>query len=299
MSEQREEIALGKRDLTLAAVVAVAKRNARVIINEPERKRITDTSKELKDDIESALDWCKDETSRSGLELKQRMMYGTTTGFGELKTQLIQNHNDAKELQENIILSHAAGVGPLFDHETARAIMLVRANTLASGYCGVSVEIVDQLLAMIENDVWPSIPEQGSVGASGDLAPLAHLGLGLIGKGEVWLSGNGPFANLAELIKQNPEVKGLSEKLELSYKEGLSLVNGLSVMTALGALVHADAVNLVEWADVIGAVTFESLLGGSRAFDELVFKVYGHEGAKTTASRMRKMIQGSELINRC
>ena len=299
MNGQRQ-IALGGRDLTLEDVLAVARGSAKVTIKEPDKERIAESSRALKKQVADTL---ADKTNRSPLQLKQRIMYGTTTGFGELKTEILKDPDSAKRLQENLVLSHAAGVGPLFDRETTRAIMLLRANTLATGYCGISLEVVEQLLALIENEVWPSIPEQGSVGASGDLAPLSHLALGLIGQGEVWRraeNGHERFDSLAKLTEVYPDLKHtIRNKLDLGYKDGLALINGLSVMTGIGVLAHADAKNLLAWADAIGAVTLESLLGCSRAFDDIVFTVYGHQGARTTAATIKNMIDRSELINRC
>jgi histidine ammonia-lyase len=189
------------------------------------------------------------------------------------------------------------GVGPIFDSETTRAIMLLRANTLSFGYCGVRLEVVRQLVNMLNQYVYPCIPEQGSVGASGDLAPLAHLALGLIGKGKVRYKDEKTYDNLTELTEEHTEVKELNPDLELSYKEGLALVNGLTVTTGIGVLAYADAMSLVNWADVIGAVTLESIIGSSRAFDEIVFTRYGHPGAKKSAAIVREMIKGSQLIN--
>ncbi|HJZ67202.1 MAG TPA: aromatic amino acid lyase, partial [Blastocatellia bacterium] len=263
-------------------------------------------------------------------ELKQKMIYGVTTGFGALKNNFITDSQTALRLQENLIPSHACGVGPEFDEQTTRAIMLLRANTLASGYCAVTVGITQQLVEMLNRKVYPCIPEQGSVGASGDIAPLAHLALGLIGKGKIKYRGE-RFANLAELknlgaqaarlpVRESdasPTLAGeptaltgldrIQAEIELSYKDGLALLNGISVMTAVGVLAFADSINLVEWADAIAAVTLESILGSSRAFDEIVFTVYGRRsgskklgraGARTSAARIREMIRGSELINR-
>jgi histidine ammonia-lyase len=297
------------KSLTLEDVVAVARSNTRVEIRIETKHRLMDTSRDLKDTVEGTLAWVRLRTKKDkeakgfGREMKRRMIYGTTTGFGELKTKYIKEPKKAKDLQRNIVLSHASGVGPELDRDTIRAIMLLRANTLASGYSGVRPIVVEQLAAFLNADVYPSIPEQGSVGASGDLAPLAHLALGLIGEGRVNYRKTNkkstqvlPFDNLAKLKDEHPGV-GVRRRIQLSYKEGLALVNGLTVMTGIAALAFADARNLLEWADVIGAATLEGILGSSRAFDKLVFTVYEHEGASTSAGNVRGMIAGSALIN--
>ncbi|HEY0377204.1 MAG TPA: histidine ammonia-lyase [Pyrinomonadaceae bacterium] len=295
---QADPISIKWRDLTIKDVLNVARRNAKVKISEETIDKLSQTSEWLKNYVEQILKELE-ERKKAGEKLtdaesKQRMIYGVTTGFGELKSKYITDPDKAKQLQRNIVLSHASGVGTEFDQETTRAIMLLRAHILASGHCGVRPEVVQQLETFLNLDIYPSIPEQGSVGASGDLAPLAHLALGLIGEGPVNYGGE-QFDKLSTLKVEHPELE--VQSLELSYKEGLALVNGLTVMTGIGILAHADAKNLVEWADVIGAVTLESILGSSRAFDRIVFTVYGHEGAGISAAKIRQMIEGSELIN--
>lgn len=308
MIDQR--IPLDGDRLTIEEVIAVAKRNARVKIAKDAEKKLRQTSNELITYVEDILgrldkseeiETANDRETGNKLLLKQKMMYGTTTGFGDLKTKRITNRAMAKLLQRNIILSHSSGVGPIFDQETTRAIMLLRANILTLGYSGVRPKVLQQIINMLNNDIYPEIPEQGSVGASGDLAPLSHLALGLIGEGPVRLcKGKNAkrFGSLKKLLQSHPEVKGVEESLELSYKEGLALVNGITAMTGVAVLAYTDALNLVEWADVLGAATLEGILGCSRAFDEIVFTVYRHQGAGVSAKRVREMITGSDLINR-
>jgi len=307
MNGHDHHIPIDGKSLTLEKVLAVARQGTKVEIAKEAKKTLVRTSNDLKRSVKRTFAWLEKRSAREkkskdyGLLLKQRMMYGTTTGFGDLKTITIKTPGPARKLQTNIVLSHASGVGPSFDRKTTRAIMLLRANTVASGYCGVSLEVVQQLVNMLNHDIYPAIPEQGSVGASGDLAPLAHLALGLIGRAPVKRGEEDDevtFDDLGHLVKIHPELTDVNPSLELSYKEGLALVNGITVMTGVGVLAYADAVNLVEWADVLGAVTLESILGSSRAFDEIVFTVYGHQGAKTSAKRVRDMIVGSGLINR-
>jgi histidine ammonia-lyase len=314
MSGHQEEVIINDEDLTLDKVVKVARSNARVKVANEIIDKLTRTSRDLINYVEQTFAEIKKDKEEgrepTDLERKQKMMYGTTTGFGALKDNHVEDPDRAKQLQERIIRSHACGVGPNFDRETTRAIMLLRAKTLASGYCGVRPEIVRQIEGMLNQDIRPCIPEQGSVGASGDLAPLAHLALGLVGVGPVTYKDGEheqSFNNLAQLKEQHPSLDGIQAEIPLSYKEGLALVNGLTVMTGIGVMAQADAENLLEWADLIGATTLESLLGSSRAFDRIVFddptgnrpnRIYRHEGARKSAAAVREMIKGSELINR-
>jgi histidine ammonia-lyase len=301
MSARDVKVTVGTNTLTLKQVVNVARQNALVELTEETRATLSRGREELNQYIRETFDWLETKTPEQRespafkLERKQKMMYGVTTGFGEHKTDYMNDPDKAKRLQENVVASHASGVGPPFDPETTRAIMLLRANTLALGHSGVSPDIVKQLVSFLNYGVYPSIPEQGSVGASGDLAPLAHLALALIGKAPI--KHDGREKSLEKLKRDHPELD-INPSLELLPKDGLALVNGLTVMTGIGVLAYADAENLVEWADAIGAVTMESVLGSSRAFDEAVFTVYGHQGAKISAGRVRDMITGSNLINR-
>lgn len=301
MSARDGKVTVGTNTLTLKQVVNVARQNALVELTEETRARLSQGREELNKYIQETFAWLETKTPEQReapafkLERKQKMMYGVTTGFGEHKTDYMNDPDKAKRLQENVVASHASGVGPPFDPETTRAIMLLRANTLALGHSGVSPDIVKQLVSFLNHGVYPAIPEQGSVGASGDLAPLAHLALALIGKAPV--KHDGQEKSLEKLKREHPEFD-INPGLALLPKDGLALVNGLTVMTGIGVLGHADAENLVDWADAIGAVTMESVLGSSRAFDEVVFTVYGHQGAKISAGRVRDMIAGSNLINR-
>lgn len=313
MNSGDSKIILDGASLSLEDVLAVARDDAQVEIAKDAETKVARTSQEFARYVEELCEELKKKKERgekpAPSELKQKMIYGVTTGFGALKNNFITDSKTALRLQENLIPSHACGVGPDFDEQTTRAIMLLRANTLASGYCGVSVAITKQLVEMLNQKVYPCIPEQGSVGASGDIAPLAHLALGLIGTGRIIYRGK-QFAGLAQLKDSHPENRELDRiktEIKLSYKDGLALLNGISVMTGVGVLAYADSMNLVEWADAISAVTLESILGSSRAFDEIVFTVYGRRsgsdklgraGARTSAARIREMIRGSELINR-
>jgi histidine ammonia-lyase len=243
------------------------------------------------------------------IELKKVMIYGVTTGFGAFKQDYFKSEEDALKLQKNLVLSHVCGVGPYFDDETVRAVMLLRAHNLAAGYSGVRPELADRLVEFLNCGLIPLIPEQGSVGASGDLAPLAHLALALIGEEVSAASGkmktlsyNGKeYSSLKEVKRKNPKHAGLrklSDKYDLYFKEGLALLNGTEVMTAAAVLAYQDAWHLLDWADAVGAMTLESILGSSRAFDKVVFSVYRHKGASQSAENVRRLITGSRLVNK-
>jgi histidine ammonia-lyase len=186
----------------------------------------------------------------------KKAVYGLTTGFGKFSSTYISSE-DAKELQLNLIRSHACGVGPPFPEETVRAMMLLRISALALGYSGVRHETVQTMVDMLNKEVIPVIPEQGSLGASGDLAPLSHLSLVLIGEGEAWHRGERIPGD------QAMQAAGIAP-MELAEKEGLALINGTQAMTAVGALACRDAEDLALWADAAAALTCEALRGGAR-----------------------------------
>lgn len=217
----------------------------------------------------------------------ERLVYGVNTGIGKLADKRI-SYDDIKRLQLNLIRSHAAGIGePLSEPET-RAILLLRANVLAKGYSGVRPVVVETLMEMLNRCLHPVIPCRGSVGASGDLAPLAHLALVLIGEGEAIFNGLRMPGNEAM------SKAGIS-LLELEAKEGLSLVNGTQVMLALGLLSLISAERLLDAADVAGALTLEALKGTPVAFDKRVQELRPYPGQILVAERIRGMLEGSEI----
>ncbi|HZF56816.1 MAG TPA: histidine ammonia-lyase [Polyangiaceae bacterium] len=215
-------------------------------------------------------------------------VYGINTGFGALAETRIPEQK-VRALQQNLVRSHACGVGPDLGEPEVRAMMVLRAQVVALGYSGVREEVVDMLLAMCNRGVIPRIPAQGSVGASGDLAPLAHLALTLIGEGEARYEG--VLMPSAEALAK----AGLSP-IELAAKEGLALINGTQYMTALGALALRSALRLCTAADIAGAVSLEALKGSQRPFDPRLMRVRPHPGQETAASNMRALLADSEIM---
>jgi histidine ammonia-lyase len=216
-----------------------------------------------------------------------RPIYGVTTGFGRLADVAV-DQDRIGALQLNLIRSHACGVGPPFDPEVVRAVMVLRANVLAKGYSGVRPELVELLVEMLNRRVHPIIPEQGSVGASGDLAPLSHLALVLVGEGEAEFAGaTMPGAEALRRAGLHP--------VTLQAKEGLALNNGTQVMTGIGALALLGAERILESADVAGAMSLEGLRGTPDAFHPALQSVRPHPGQLTSAERLRRLLAGSEI----
>jgi len=215
--------------------------------------------------------------------------YGINTGFGALAEVRIER-GELERLQRNLVLSHAAGVGAPLAIPEARALMLLRANALAKGLSGIREETLDLLVALLDRGVVPVVPERGSVGASGDLAPLAHLALVLIGEGEA-LAGDPPVRLPArEALRR----AGLAP-VTLAAKEGLALVNGTQAMTAVGAHATLRAERLADLADLAGAMTLEGLLGSHRPFLAEIQAARGQPGQTASAARLRQLLRGSEI----
>ncbi len=213
--------------------------------------------------------------------------YGITTGFGAFKDRVIPREQ-VEQLQRNILVSHAVGVGEPFDMPTVRAIMLIRANTLAMGHSGIRPQTLQLLLDMLNQGVHPVIPEKGSLGASGDLAPLAHMALVLIGEGEAEYQGE--ILPGAEALKR----AGLSP-VTLAAKEGLALTNGTTIMTALGVLETARAERLMQTADIAACLSLEALNGTPQAFDERIHALRPFPRQQECASYLRQLIADSDF----
>ncbi|MFO0618119.1 MAG: histidine ammonia-lyase [Polyangiaceae bacterium] len=216
-------------------------------------------------------------------------VYGINTGFGALAETRIPEAQIVA-LQKNLVRSHACGVGPDLSVAEVRAMMVLRAQVVAMGHSGVRTEIVDLLVALLNAGITPRVPAQGSVGASGDLAPLAHLALVLIGEGEV-LGEHGEHVPAAEALA----AKGI-RPVELQAKEGLALINGTQFMTGLGALALADALALAKVADIAGAISLEALKGTKTPFDERLMRVRPHPGQAACAANLRALLTDSALM---
>ena len=214
----------------------------------------------------------------------EEVVYGITTGFGALATSHI-GKSETEALQYNLIRSHAAGVGDPVPDEVVRAMLLLRARTLSQGHSGVRPVVVRKLLELLEKGMLPVVPWQGSVGASGDLAPFAHLALPLIGEGEVRIDGE---------IRATDQTS--FEPVELLTKEGLSLLNGTEGMAAMGAIAHHHGSNLVIVADIAAALSVEALLGSARPFRPEIHALRPHAGQIASARRIASLLEGSEIV---
>jgi histidine ammonia-lyase len=221
------------------------------------------------------------------LAAAEQPIYGVNTGVGQLADVRIETA-DLEKLQENVVRSHAAGVGEPFAREEVRAMMLIRANGLAKGFSGIRPLVAERICELLNLGVVPIVPSQGSVGASGDLAPLAHIALVLIGEGEAEYGGH-TYAGIKALLRAGVE------PLQLASKEGISLVNGTQAMLALACLQSAAAQILIDTADVVCAMTVDALRGTPRAFDARLHETRPHPGQIESAARLRWFLEGSEI----
>lgn len=263
-------VELTGRDLTLDAVERVALHGENVALSAGARA-VVRSSRKVVEDILS----------------RDEVVYGINTGFGNFRNVVISSR-DLERLQVNLVRSHAAGVGEPFPEDVVRAILLLRINALASGFSGVDPRTLDALVSVLNAGIHPVVPQKGSVGASGDLAPLAHVALVLIGEGEAYYRG--------ERIPGGEALKraGLSP-VALHPKDGLALINGTQVISALLAGAVNRASRLVRSADVIGALTLDTLLGTDVAFDPRIHEARPHAGQIAAARNLRSLLEGSEL----
>jgi histidine ammonia-lyase len=216
--------------------------------------------------------------------------YGINTGFGALAGKRV-NDSDLKQLQRNLVLSHSVGVGNLVPKEISRLMLQLKIHALAIGYSGISEETFDRLMLFIENDWIPAIPEKGSVGASGDLAPLAHMSLPLLGFGEFWNEEGTTTISANDVLKKN----GL-DPIDLQPKDGLSLINGTQLMSGYGAFFLEKSLHLLKMADLISAMSLEALQGSIKPFDERIHNIRPHKGQKHVAENIRNLLIESEIL---
>ncbi len=257
-------------DLSIGDVEAVARHGARAVLDVAARERMAEANAVIE-----------------GLVARGEVVYGVTTGFGDLASTTVPS-GDVARLQENLLVSHAAGVGDPYPRDVVRAMLLLRANTLALGHSGCRPLLVDRICRYLELGIHPVVPEYGSVGASGDLAPLAHLALPLIGRGQVELEGQVVPALVA--LREHD-----LEPLTLGPKEGLALLNGTQLMSGIGALLLADADRLVRTASVVAAMSVEALLGTEVAFAAPYQLARPHPGQVAVAAELRHVLRGSRL----
>jgi len=267
-----KEITLGIDEMSLEDLAAIARGGARIRLARESEERLRSTRRLVERWVEQG-----------------RTVYGVTTGFGALSDVSISK-KETKQLQKNILMSHAAGVGNILDDETVRAVMALRIKDLARGHSGIRLETVRQLTEFLNRGIYPVVPEQGSVGASGDLAPLAHLSLVLIGQGEAVYRG-----------KRMSGLKALNdcglEPIELEAGEGLALVNGTQMMTAIGGLSVYDSIRLSKMTDIAAAMSLEVLMGTRTEFDPRIHQVRPHPGQIATAANMERITRNSEIIS--
>jgi histidine ammonia-lyase len=258
-------------DLTLEAVREVAAEKRPVLLS-PDAREAVDLARAVVEEIVAS----------------NKVAYAITTGVGKLSDVRIVGEQ-IRELQINLVRSHAAGVGEPLSVTETRAMMLLRANSLAKGYSGVRGVLIDTLCEMLNRGVTPFVPSQGSVGASGDLAPLAHLALALIGEGECFDAAGARIASPDAL--KRAQIK----PLVLEAKESISLINGTQGMLAVGTLSLLAAETLVDSADVLGGLCCDALKGTDTAFDERIHKARPHSGQMKTAANLRRMLEGSQI----
>jgi len=265
-----DPVTVDGRTLTVDAVERVARAFAPMRLDAEARERVVAS----RDAVERIL--------ASG-----EVVYGVNTGFGKLAEVRIPSEQ-LGQLQVNLLRSHACGVGAPFPDEVVRAMLLLRANVLATGHAGCRPEVVEAVVALLDSGVHPLVPSQGSVGASGDLAPLAHLALVLIGEGQAWVED--------ELLRGDEALARVGlQPLTLGAKEGLALINGTQASAAVGALAVADAARLVDAADVVCAVSLDALAGTDAAFDPSVHAARPHPGQVESARRIRALMHGSAI----
>jgi histidine ammonia-lyase len=264
-------VMIGMEKMTLEALVSIARHGAKVQLTGASVQRINEARQLIEQ-------WV----------IEEKSIYGVTTGFGALSDVAISK-KDTRQLQQNILMSHSAGTGDMLDEETVRAVMALRIKDFAIGHSGIRLETVQHLITILNKGVYPVVPEKGSVGASGDLIPLAHLSLVIIGLGEAYYQG-----------QRMSGAKALNHcgitPLGLEAAEGLALINGTQVMSAIGGLAVYDAVNLAKITDIASAMSLEVLMGSRMEFDPRIHKVRPHPGQTAAADNMYRITQNSDIV---
>lgn len=268
-----KEIIITGNHLTLQDVAAVCREGAKVTLAEEARQKVL-ASRAVVDSLVE----------------REAVVYGITTGFGKFSDVTISN-DECKLLQRNLIITHAVGAGEPFSEDIARGMMLLRVNNLAKGFSGVRLSTVETLIAMLNKGVTPIIPQKGSLGASGDLAPLSHMVLPMLGMGEAM------FEGVRYSGAEAMERAGIPT-VELVAKEGLALINGTQAMSAAGALALWDGIECMKLADIAAALSFEANRGVIDALDPRVHSVRPHTGQCNTAANLRILLQNSQNITR-
>jgi histidine ammonia-lyase len=256
--------------LSLAQVTAVARGKEQVSLSPAARTRVEQSRKVVEQIVDEG-----------------RTVYGVNTGFGKLSDVHIER-SQLRQLQLNLVRSHSCGVGSPLSEIEARAMLLLRANVLAEGFSGCRSVLIETLIAMLDRGVTPVIPEKGSVGASGDLAPLAHLALTVVGEGEAFYQGE-------RLAGREALHRAGIEPVELEVKEGLALLNGTQAMVAVGGLALERAERVARVADVAGAMTLEAVRGTPVAFDERIHSARPHPGQIEVAAHLRELLRDSQI----
>ncbi|WP_291579521.1 histidine ammonia-lyase [Clostridium sp. UBA6640] len=265
------KVIIDGNSLTLQQIVDVARNNYLVELSEEAKVRVN-KSRNIVDKIVE----------------DDKVIYGITTGFGKFSDVSISGE-DCKELQRNLIISHSCGFGNKLETEYVRGIMLLRANALSKGYSGIRLSTLQTLVDMLNKKVHPSIPEKGSLGASGDLAPLSHMVLPMLGEGEAEYEG--------EILSGKEAMKRANiEVIELVAKEGLALINGTQVMTSVASIGIYDAINLMKLSDIAAAMSLEALRGIKDAYDKRTHLIRSHQGQIITAENILNLVEDSTLV---
>ena len=268
-----EKVIITGQDLTIDQIAAVCRDHAVVELSEESKKKILESRKVVDELLE-----------------EQKTVYGITTGFGKFSDVVI-TRKQSKHLHENLILTHSVGAGDPFPEDVARGMLLLRTNNLSKGFSGIRLETVQTMIDMLNKGVTPFIPEKGSLGASGDLAPLSHMVMVMIGRGKAWYQGE--LMDGAEAMK-----KAGIPIIELQAKEGLALNNGTQAMTSVGSLALYDAIKLAKIADITDALCFEAQNGVTDALQPRVHEIRPHHGQGITAKNLLRLLEGSKNTTR-